>query len=486
MAKKLLVILCALVLLGAFLRTYKLGRQSLWYDESCSVNVASASLPDIISGRAKDMNPPFYFILLHFWIKLFDQGEVPLRLLGAIFGVLTIVFAYILGRRLIGAKGAVYAVFLLAVSPWHIYLAQEARVYTLLAMLWAASFYFLARCFDAEDNLPFWAGYVITTFFCIYSHYYSFFLIFTQALLAVSFARERGVFFKRFLISVLIVAAAYLPWMPVFLSQLGTRGTPLFSWVQGLFGFPVYCVVGRTLVWKGAGLPAVALASILIMLFFWAPVTRGFFALRKAKDRFSFRLVLLWILVPLFIAVAVSVLRTPLITERYLIIIGLPVLLLAGLGLSSISNKYLRALLIVGISALSAASLFNYYTRPYKPDWRSATAYVWRQAKPEDIILFDPDFEKAPFAYYFKGGNTLAALYPEPDPNSDKLMGQIVRGGGWVDLGPQIEGAKRVWLLQSDANLYSGAFYFKWLEKQKKVAGLEKFHRIKAYLFIKE
>ena len=89
---------------------------------------------------AESTHPPLYFVLTHLWLKLLspDQELVSIwgvRSLSALLGTASIPALFGLGwlarSRLIGQMAAA----LMAVSPYGIYLAQEARHYT-LAILW--------------------------------------------------------------------------------------------------------------------------------------------------------------------------------------------------------------------------------------------------------------------------------------------------------------------------------------------------------------
>ena len=101
-----------------------------------------ASIGNVIHNLAtQDSHPPLYFVLAYLWMKLFpsDGGLVSLfgaRLLPAIIGAASIPCVYVLGRvafrsSLVGHLTAA----MMAVSPYGVFLAQEARHYT-LAILW--------------------------------------------------------------------------------------------------------------------------------------------------------------------------------------------------------------------------------------------------------------------------------------------------------------------------------------------------------------
>ena len=85
-------------------------------------------------------HPPIYFVLTHLWLKLFSQeGLVSLSLARSLsvgLGVLGIPTIFALGKLITGSKTVGHiASVLMAVSPYGIYLAQEARHYTLV-ILW--------------------------------------------------------------------------------------------------------------------------------------------------------------------------------------------------------------------------------------------------------------------------------------------------------------------------------------------------------------
>ena len=50
------------------LRLFRLGADSLWYDETVSTLLAGSPLPDLIRHTAGDIHPPLYYILLRGWL----------------------------------------------------------------------------------------------------------------------------------------------------------------------------------------------------------------------------------------------------------------------------------------------------------------------------------------------------------------------------------------------------------------------------------
>ena len=82
--------LLTIILLGFALRLYKLGEQSLWYDETVSAFLAGEAPLALIGHTARDIHPPAYYLLLHYWVRLAGAGEFALAFFSVIFGVLLI------------------------------------------------------------------------------------------------------------------------------------------------------------------------------------------------------------------------------------------------------------------------------------------------------------------------------------------------------------------------------------------------------------
>ena len=122
-------VLLGILVLAALLRFYKIDAQSLWYDEGNSARIAERSLQLIVEGAAGAIHPPLYYIVLKYWRALFGEGEAALRSFSALCGVLTVWFAYLIGRDLFRRRVGLIAAFLLAVAPFAVYYGQEARMY---------------------------------------------------------------------------------------------------------------------------------------------------------------------------------------------------------------------------------------------------------------------------------------------------------------------------------------------------------------------
>lgn len=145
--------------------------QSFWRDEAFSYLLAKKNIIEIIFLTAKDYNPPFYYLILHFWIKIFGNSEIVLRSLSLIFYWVTIYIVFLFLTQIFKIKNKLFLILsliLFIVNPLLIYYAFEARMYTLLAFFSTLSSY----AFLKENKKI----YLFATTFGLLTHYYMIFI----------------------------------------------------------------------------------------------------------------------------------------------------------------------------------------------------------------------------------------------------------------------------------------------------------------------
>jgi 4-amino-4-deoxy-L-arabinose transferase-like glycosyltransferase len=170
------------VLAGAALRFATLDVQSLWYDETVTAHLLQMHLGDLLRAIPdSESTPPLYYVLAWLWAQLAGTGEVALRALPALLGTATIPVVWALGRRAGGERAGLFAAALVAVNPMLVWFSQEARAYSLLALLGACSALPWLRALEAprSGRLLAWGGVAALA---LATHYYAIFLVAPQAL----------------------------------------------------------------------------------------------------------------------------------------------------------------------------------------------------------------------------------------------------------------------------------------------------------------
>src|SRR4028119_310674 len=217
---------------------------------------SGAGIADVLNHLLLESNhPPVYFMLAHWWMRLFGPTEDSLvwigRALPALLGVISVPAIYFLGKfafssRLVGQCAAA----MMAVSPYGIYLAQEARHYTLGILLVIASLFCLAlaaKKLQQPAPLPIWAVllWVVVNCFGIAVHYFFALTLCAEAiaLIAVIWQQFNGklpidnsqpniwqfqILGRLFSVAMGTLAGG-LVWLPVFLSN--KYGSELTNWI---------------------------------------------------------------------------------------------------------------------------------------------------------------------------------------------------------------------------------------------------------------
>jgi hypothetical protein len=185
-----------IVWLAYALRLYHLDFQSIWWDEGHSIFVAAHPILQIPTLPAMDVHPPAYFSLLHLWLDISGRSEFALRYLSLIFSVLTVALLWRFGRLLASSLDSnslslpLLAALLAALSPMYVAYGQEVRSYAMITFLALASTYVLWRLLfpgEKQDStrmqVTLTLAYIVLTAACLYTHYFTIFLLLFQNLM---------------------------------------------------------------------------------------------------------------------------------------------------------------------------------------------------------------------------------------------------------------------------------------------------------------
>lgn len=414
---KTLALLLLIIALGAFLRIYDLGTESIWLDEAHSVLISGDSLSSVIQetnlNETGGDHLPLYFIFLHFWISLFGSSEAAIRSFSAILGIISIPLVFSIGKTLFDNKAGLIAGFLSAVSLFHIEYSQEARPYALLLLLSLLSFLFFTRTLKQDRKWWYYLCYLITNVMLIYTHVYGMFII-TAQILCLLLLLPRG-YPRRFKLlgAVILSVLAILPIVPGILDRAVSMVTQGF-WLPE----PSFMDVCETLgIFAGSSLP------VLIVFFFLAII--ALFHIRKSEGRWNtgnpleslngmswavrldslpeFLLLAIWLFLPIALAFMVSRLITPIYLDRYFIGVSPALYLLVAKGLSNLKMRRIIYPVLLAVILMALPNLVSYYADDQKGQWRDAVDYVEMNAQPDDVIVFCENYTRISFDYYYDG-----------------------------------------------------------------------------------
>ncbi|MFN2130773.1 MAG: glycosyltransferase family 39 protein [Anaerolineae bacterium] len=459
--------LVALLLAAFGLRILLIDRQSIWYDEGLSIYYAQRPLPEMLSQVSSSDHPPLHTLLLHAWIRFCGDSELSVRLFSAWWGVLCIPLLYALARRVSPPTGLL-AALLLAISPFAVWYAQEARGYTLALALSLAAVEVGLRLLDPRSRASWvhYGAYVGLATGALYSHFYTGFVLLGlnvvligDGILALHRRSRAWGRLARWTLAQLAVIALLGPWVPFVLRQIAENATywhGAVGWQQILGQTLAAFAVGETL----SGGWAVA-AAVLVGAF--ALLGTVVLAWRR-EDRLFLALLWSWMLVPAFFVIAIN-LAHPKFSPRYLLNALPPYLVLAAVGTRSLwtfARRHLStawggsavALLLLSSSVLGGAtarSLAGYYLDQdlYRPDFRAVADYISTHASPDDLIVLVGGHSYPAFAYYYRGPLPVIAMPGKLLPTTREPLDLRALGS----LNEAIAGHRQLWLVLWQAEL---------------------------------
>lgn len=480
------ILLFIIVLVGAGLRFFQLGYESLWLDEAASGLRARMSWTEMFSVLTElKANPPLHYILLKAWADVFGHSEFSLRFMSAVFSILSIVLFYHIVKLLFSERVGLLATTILALSRFHIDFAQEARCYALMGFLVLLSMYYMIRICRA----PTWglyAGYIIASVAMLYNHYYAPFVIIMQNLYILTvYLYQRPISRKQIMYWFAgqgLIGLCYIPWIGILRQAVKKIETvPTVLQAPGLVNvLACFKAFSGGKMWMSIFLLALACLSLYGITRINTNTANAKTAKNHpAKNNIKpFYLTLLWLAVPMALPFLYSVFRAPIFSSRYTLISSYPFYLLIAFGVSSLQTKTVRCVLI-GITLLvSARVLLPRYFYHNNEEWRQATAYLESKAKPGHALLFH-----APFC-----GNVGYAFYAERTdlsvlgfPRNGK-SGYVVTASNIEEIPQLLEGYTHIWLILSHSRDTQGLILEK-MRKDYSQADHASFNGIEIYLF---
>ncbi len=405
-----------ILLVAAILRIWGLNAHSLEHDELSSWR--RANYPTLAESLEKgilvDNHPPLWPVLQFYNMKLVGEEPWQLRWHSALFGLLSVWMAFLIGKRLYGTNHALAVAGMMAVLWAPVYYSNEARMYSLLVLnvLLSMHAWLLVNArFRDKQPVPFVNGLYLfaASSLTVYTHFFGILFIallgFSSGLYLLFSGRAKRILtLLAIFVPVVLVFLPYVPyvlaatgrewiadppsliWYPRFLAWLMNKSWLLIVPVGLIFGAALWFVIRDARARKrGVSTPEV----------------------RRLSD--SDWIVLAWMLGPYLAAAVQSYLSTPVVFERNLLV-SMPGVYLgftrAVEMLVPEPSKYRRAMLVIVLIFLAHTLFINrYHTTPQRHQFREAGALVAERmadANPDSVMVIGsrgfPDY----FNYYLE------------------------------------------------------------------------------------
>jgi mannosyltransferase len=400
------------VLLASLLSLYELSSKSIWYDEACSITFAQQDVHLLL--KHSYLFRPLYFVILKVWIFLLAHDEFSARLLSVLFSIFSIFPLYLMGKQLWGNKRANLIVLVYALSPYRVIISQQIQYYTLFILLGMMSMLFFMEIIHESEKKPY-GFYILASLLFLYTHPFALFLIITQNAYMFWFYRNSFVDKYAWLKTQGVLVGGAIPLiifsqLPAVKSQFGSipisRQTlmPVLHTLEAFsYGGPFLAQGGNSFLISYQMLTIERIAMILLYGFVISGLVK---IIRKRKRTYkNIILIILWAALPLLMVFLASMAKPALYQTRY-IAFSLPAFcMLFVLGMSQISQKTVRCIVIFLFCASMLGFLHCYYhgesSQAFR-SWREAAHFMRSNIENNDTIVLVPAEQITPFWYYFK------------------------------------------------------------------------------------
>lgn len=133
--KKQFALWTLLFTITAALRVWGLGIAPLWYDEAGSTWMASLPITQLLIATGADVHPPLQMLIIKPLVMLFGADALAMRLPSALASIVSLYLFIRIGQALkLQDTVIAFGFALMALMPFQLFFAQEARMYSLLQM----------------------------------------------------------------------------------------------------------------------------------------------------------------------------------------------------------------------------------------------------------------------------------------------------------------------------------------------------------------
>lgn len=468
------LMLALITLLGAALRLATLNTRSFWLDETTSVRQALWPYAVLIDEMSQNVHPPLFHFLLHNWIIAFGKSEIAVRSFAVTLGLIAMPLMYWAGVALYNRRVGLIATGIIAFSPFFVWYAQEARMYTLMLVFAILSTGSMWRALET-NRLRWWALYAFATAAGTMTQYFFAFLVAGQGAYLFFYvlphgesiaarAGQRRFTWRRpwrifrdvpqlggWLVAMFFAALPSAWWLPKVFERSTSYALKGFTqpinygWSPPGFGLHFNELISVPVEWAFGFHSTLVMRDLVAM---WPLlITLAFLSIGYA-ERISPKT---WYLVAGGIGGSVAIvlisLWQPILEARYFTAVTVPLVILSARFLSSMKRGAFR----VAVALMLLIALVGWTDQSFNPDniikWdnRQAMAIVSNGFKPGDVILLIPFFVSSIPEYYLPP-NAYSAVNKVPGFDSRGRVRNAIPELN-TDLTREVGPSQRVWVV---------------------------------------
>ncbi len=357
----ILVGLIFTLLVTMFFRFKGLTSQSYWLDEiwSAYISKPDRSFISMYSEVSKDVHPPLFQIILWGWYHIVGFNEYAGRFLSAIFGSLSVLAIFFLGKELFNKEIGLYASIIASVNWFLVYYSQEVRSYSLLFLMSIISYTYLVKMLNKHSKTNIFL-YLISTICLMYTHFFGLIIIATQMFVVIYYVYKEENEKKRLVVLASIIAMVFIVALLPLLPQIMAKASLKSFWISKPTSTFILSYMDNYV--KNKYLEGIFLLTSLFAISY----------LFTKKYIRSIRILFIWIILGFLLPYIRSITATPILTDRNTIIIIPALILLISYGIFLLKDRILKicTLVLILILSIYQLSASNYHQKNDYQQWR--------------------------------------------------------------------------------------------------------------------
>jgi uncharacterized membrane protein len=182
-------------------------------------------------------HPPLYYVLVRYWVLAFGNSIAAIRSFSVLAGLLMLPAIYCLCQEWFASPTVSFmAVALVAISPFHILYAQEAREYALWTLLIILSSWALLRALRVKTAWS-WVVYAVMLLLSFYTYLFTGLVAIGHGAYVIARRSSRNTI--AYLLASGVAVICFLPWLWIVIATWSTNGAtwtavpiPLLIWLK--------------------------------------------------------------------------------------------------------------------------------------------------------------------------------------------------------------------------------------------------------------
>ena len=359
---KILFIISVLLLFGMVFLIFKKFFMS--NDEYFTLGLIKLPVDYGIYVTAMDVHPPLYYLIVKFFVSFLPAGSsdysmiIVSKLLSVIPYVVMLLVSACFFKRKYGWLTCGVLSFTLALMTGFFINYIIMRMYS-----WSVLFLFLSfvsmYLILTEKKNKYWVLFTLFSILGCYTHYFnvvSSVMLYLTLIGYMIYSRMDRSEIKKWFISAVVVILSYVPWMPSLLNQV-TRVNNGY-WIPPITFETVFNYLAYSFTISEEFMIQLLAISILIAL---SVVAFKYFSEKSDNDNFLLVSGILVFLLTLFAGVIVSLIKEPILYDRYLLASISLVMVVVSISLGKFRNNKVITILLALLLLFAVANVYEDY-----------------------------------------------------------------------------------------------------------------------------